>query len=56
MKLSEVELEKRRREMMQSAEVREHERKVKVDKYRKEVEDEAGQLNADRPKEAEFVK
>ncbi|XP_046648805.1 pre-mRNA-splicing factor CWC25 homolog [Daphnia pulicaria] len=56
MKLNEEELEKRRREMMQHAVVREQERKVKVDKYRKEVEDEAGQLNSDRPKEAAFVK
>lgn len=56
MKLSEEELEKRRREMMQHAVVREQERKVKVDKYRKEIEEEAGQLNADRPKEAAFVK
>lgn len=56
MKLSEDEMEKRRREMMQHAVVRDNERKVKVDKYRKEVEEEAGQLNANRPKEAEFVK
>ncbi|KAI9557053.1 hypothetical protein GHT06_016850 [Daphnia sinensis] len=56
MKLSEEEMEKRRREMMQDAVVRDNERKVKVDKYRKEVEEEAGQLNANRPKEAEFVK
>ena len=56
MKLSEEELEKRRREMMQNAIVRDQERKIKVENYRKEVEEEAGQLNANRPKEAEFVK
>lgn len=55
-RLSEEELEKRRREMMQNAVAREQERKVKVDNYRKEVKEEADQLNANRPKEAEFVK
>lgn len=56
MKLSEEELEKRRKEMMDHAVVRDQERKDKVDRYRKEVEEEAGQLNANRPKEAAFVK
>lgn len=55
-RLSQEEIEKRRKEMMQSAVTREQERKVKVDRYRQEVEEEAGQLNANRPKEAEFVK
>lgn len=54
--MSEEELERRRKEMMQQAVVRDQERKDKVDKYRKEVEEEAGQLNAERPKEAAFVK
>ena len=54
--LSEEELEKRRMEMMQQAVVRDKERKTKVEKYREEVAEEDRQLNADRPKEAVFVK
>ena len=54
--LSADEIEKRRREMMDQAVVRDHERKQTVDKYRKEMEAEDKQLNSSRPKEADFVK
>ena len=55
-RLSEEEMEKRRREMMQDAVTRDIERKHKVDQYRKETAAEDDQLNSDRPKEAAFVK
>jgi len=55
-KLSSEELEKRRKEMMQEAVIRDQERRVQVEKYRKADEDEANQLSVNRPKEAAFVK
>lgn len=55
-RLNEEELEKRRREMMQEAVVRDQERRTQVEKYRKEAEVEATQLSINRPKEAAFVK
>ena len=42
--------------MMQEAVVRDQERKVRAEKYRKESEVEAGRLSVNRPKEAAFVK
>ena len=42
--------------MMQEAATQNCERKEKVEKYRKEIEEEDSKLNADRPKEAAFIK